>query len=151
MFFCWNTTFTPTHMWSSNSSIKCTSRYSLRVYRRTVTVPMLDHILSEISLRFSSHQNTALLGLYQIPLLLVTKTLEEVTETLKPLERMYSGDLNDSNFVSELYQWYVKWKTPMESMLFLPAYFIPYLTCLLCQHWHSPALTLHLASDILFI
>lgn len=79
-------------------------------YRRTVTIPMLDHILSEIGSRFSSHQKTALLGLYLIPSLLVTKTLEEVTETLKPLEMMYSGDLNDSNFVSELHQWYVKWK-----------------------------------------
>ena len=31
-------------------------------YRRTVTIPMLDHILSEIESRFSAHQKTALLG-----------------------------------------------------------------------------------------
>ena len=59
---------------------------------------------------YSSHQKIALLGLYLIPSLLVTKTLEEVTETLKAVEMMYSADLNDSNFVSELHQWYVKWK-----------------------------------------
>ena len=71
---------------------------------------MLDHILSEIKSRFSAHQKTALLGLYLIPSLLVTKTLEEVTDTLRPVERMYSDDLNDSNFLIEVHQWYLKWE-----------------------------------------
>lgn len=72
-------------------------------YRRTVAIPMLDHILSEINSRFSAHQKTALLGLFLIPSLLVTKTLEVVTDTLRPVERMYSDDLNDSNFLIEVH------------------------------------------------
>ena len=78
-------------------------------YRRTVTIPMLDHILSEIESRFSAHQKTALLGLYLIPSLLVSKTLEEVTDELTQLVKMYAGDLTD-NFFSELHQWYLKWE-----------------------------------------
>ena len=65
--------------------------------------------LSEIESRFSAHQKTALLGLYLIPSLLVSKTLEEVTDELTPLEKMYAGDLTDS-FFRELHQWYLKWE-----------------------------------------
>ena len=74
-----------------------------------VTAPILNHLLSEIESRFNSHQKTALLGLYLISLLLVSKTLKDVTDELRPLEKMYAGDLND-NFFSELHQWYLKWE-----------------------------------------
>ena len=47
-------------------------------YRRTVTIPVLDHLISEMNRRFSEHQKTAFLGLNLIPSILVKKPLCEV-------------------------------------------------------------------------
>ena len=82
-------------------------------YRRTVTIPVLDHLLSEMKSRFSMfsiHQKTALLGLYLIPSIFVTKTFNEIVEKLDPLEKMYASDLKDDTFQNELHLWYVKWE-----------------------------------------
>ena len=78
------------------------------LYRRTATIPILDHLLSEIESRFSSHQKTALLGLYLIPSILINNRLQDVIEKLGPLEKMFSDDLNDGSFSGELHQWYLK-------------------------------------------
>ena len=74
-----------------------------------VTIPVLDHLLSEIESRFSVHQKTALLGLYLIPSIAITKKFEEIVEKLSPLE-MYESDLKYSTFQNELHQWYLKWE-----------------------------------------
>ena len=79
-------------------------------YRRTVTIPVLDHLISEMNRRFSEHQKTALLGLNLIPSILVKKPLCEVESVLLPLESMYTSDLQDDSFKPELHQWYLKWK-----------------------------------------
>ena len=84
-------------------------------YRRTITIPIMDHLLSEIESRFSAHQKTALLGLYLIPSILVTKKFEEIIEDLKPLEEMYASDLKDDTFKNELHQWYLKWEREKKS------------------------------------
>ena len=42
-------------------------------YRRTITVPILDHLLSDLDTHFSIHQRTALYGLFLVPSVLVTK------------------------------------------------------------------------------
>ena len=39
-------------------------------YYRCISIPVLDHLLSEMETRFSSHQQTALLGLSMVPCLL---------------------------------------------------------------------------------
>ena len=36
-------------------------------FRRTISIPVLDHLLSELKSRFGSHQRTALLGLSIVP------------------------------------------------------------------------------------
>ena len=84
----------------------------LNNYRRSVTIPVLDHLLSEIHVksRFSIHQKTALLGLYLIPSIAITKKFEEIVEKLSPLEKMYESDFKDSTFQNELHQWYLKWE-----------------------------------------
>ena len=80
-------------------------------YRRTITIPLLDHMLSEMDRRFSTHQQTAVTGLYLVPAILVTKTLEEATSTLVKLGDMYSNDLpNPSSLQSEIHTWYLKWR-----------------------------------------
>ncbi len=85
-------------------------------YCRTVTTPILDHLISEIQSRFSAHHKTALLGLHLIPLILVTKLFGEIDDTLKPLKDLYVDDLQDeSPFKTELHQWYLKWKAEKEA------------------------------------
>ena len=81
-------------------------------YRRNITIPLVDHILSELASRFSKHQQTAVTGLMLIPSVLVTKTLAEVQSQLAQLRDMYSDDLpSPSSFKSEVHTWYLKWTT----------------------------------------
>ena len=79
-------------------------------YRRTITIPLLDHMLSEMDRRFSTHQQTAVTGLYLVPSVLVSKALVEVKSTLSKLGDMYSNDLPyPSSLQSEIHTWYLKW------------------------------------------
>ena len=78
-------------------------------YRRTVTIPVLDHLLSEMEAQFSTHQETALLGLHLIPSILVTNTVEELEQKIQPVKELYVRDLMDDSFSVELHQWHLKW------------------------------------------
>ena len=44
-------------------------------YRRTITVPILDHLLSDLDTRFSKHQQAALYGPFLVPSVLATKKM----------------------------------------------------------------------------
>lgn len=80
-------------------------------YRRTITIPLLDHMLTEIDRRFSTHQQTAVTGLYLIPSILVNKTLVEVTSKITELGEMYDSDLpSPSSLQSEVHTWYLRWR-----------------------------------------
>ena len=46
-------------------------------YCHSVSIPMLDHLLSEMKTRFTTHQKTALLGLCIVPSVMVTLPDEE--------------------------------------------------------------------------
>lgn len=41
-------------------------------YCRTITIPLLDHLLSEMKSQFGKHQQTALLGLSIVPSVMVS-------------------------------------------------------------------------------
>ena len=47
-------------------------------YNRSISIPLLDHMISEVSSRFSSHTQIALQGMCLIPAVLVKMTKEEV-------------------------------------------------------------------------
>ena len=83
-------------------------------YRCTITIPVSDHLISEIKSRFSKHQKTALLGLHLIPSILVTKPFTEINELLMPLQVLYADDLEEDMIMSELHSWYLKWKEEKE-------------------------------------
>ena len=81
-------------------------------FRRTITVPILDHLLAELNRRFNSHQTTALQGLYLVPSVLVTKDLPSVSKMIMETGEFYAVDLpNVSSLKSEIHNWYTKWKT----------------------------------------
>ena len=76
-------------------------------YRRTITIPLLDHILTEMESRFSKHQQTAVTGLLLVPYVLVIKSLSEATSKIAELGDMYSDDLPSSTSLqSEIH---IKW------------------------------------------
>ena len=61
--------------------------------------------------RFDKHQQTAVQGLYLVPSLLVSKTLEEVSPKIQELGDMYKDDLPfHSSLSCELHCWYMKWR-----------------------------------------
>ena len=80
-------------------------------YCRCISIPVLDHLLSEMESRFSSHQQTALLGLSIVPSVLVSLPTEEYTTKSMQLAKMYNADLPSPDCVeSELHCWQLKWQ-----------------------------------------
>lgn len=80
-------------------------------YRRTITIPVLDHLLVELEKRFDIHQRTALQGFYLVPSLLVEKEMEYVASKILELGTLYEEDLpNPNSLKSELHSWFIKWK-----------------------------------------
>ena len=81
-------------------------------FRRTITVPILDHLLAELDKRFSSHQKTAFQGLYLVPPVLVTEDLGTVSSVVMKVGELYTSDLpNVSCLSGEIHNWYTKWKS----------------------------------------
>ena len=80
-----------------------------------MTIPVIDHLLSEMESRFSAHHKIAFLELHLIPSILVTKAFNELEDVLKPLEALYASDLRDGSFSTELHQWFLKWKKEEET------------------------------------
>ena len=83
----------------------------LEYYRITVTVPLLDHLLSELDTCFSKHQQTALQGLFLVPSVLITKQMGEVSAKVCELGDMFQCDLpHPASLECEFHCWYMKWK-----------------------------------------
>ena len=84
-------------------------------YCRSLSIPLFDHLLSEMRSRFSSHQQTALLGLSLVPSVLVTIPAEEVSTKVGQFVDMYVGDLPSPHcVVSELHCWQMKWQKQLK-------------------------------------
>ena len=80
-------------------------------YRRCISVSMVDHLLSEQHTKFSSHYQTAMLGLSLVPSALVTLPADDVKSNLTKLVDFYTEDVHSSgNVNSELHSWTVEWE-----------------------------------------
>ena len=78
-------------------------------YCRTITVPILDHLLSDLDARFNKHQQTALYGLFLVPSVLATKELEEISPKVCELGDVYEVDLpHRGSLESDLHCWHAK-------------------------------------------
>ena len=81
-------------------------------YRRTITVPILDHLLAELDRRFTSHQKTALQGHYLVPSVLVKEDFQTVSSVVMKVGELYAVDLPDlSSLNAELENWHTKWES----------------------------------------
>lgn len=84
-------------------------------YCRSLSIPLLDHLLSEMRSRFTSHQQKALLGLAIVPSVLVTIPAEDVSTKVSQIVELYIGDLPSPDCVdSELHCWQMKWKQQLK-------------------------------------
>lgn len=80
-------------------------------YCCSVLIPMLDHLLSEMKTCFTTHQKTALLGLYIVPFVMVTLPNEECTSKVSQLADTYQDNLpSPDSILSELQCWQMKWQ-----------------------------------------
>ena len=85
-------------------------------YRRTISIPVLDHLLSELGAQFGSHQRTALQGLCIVPSVAVSLQPDDCASRLKALCDLYEIDLpSPQSFESELNCWLMKWKHELEN------------------------------------
>ena len=91
----------------SNTPADTPSEY----YCRTISIPLLDHLLSEMKSRFSKHQQTALLGLTIVPSVLVSIPPEDLSAKVQELGQLYESDLPSPDCLeSELHSWQLKWR-----------------------------------------
>lgn len=95
----------------SNTPADTPSEY----YCRTITIPFLDHLLVEMTHRFSKHQQTALLGLSIIPSIMISISSEQLHCKVQQLADLYEQDLSSPECLhSELLGWQLKWKKHSE-------------------------------------
>ena len=79
-------------------------------YCRSISIPLLDHLLSEMQSHFSSLNQTALLGLSILPSIIVNLSPHEFAKVHK-FAKMYQNDLLSPHCVSsELDCWNIKWQ-----------------------------------------
>ena len=91
----------------SNVPADSPSEYILR----TMSIPLLDHLLFKMKSRFGKHQKTALLGLSIAPSLLVSLQPDDCCTKVSQLAEMYKGDLPSPECLdSELHCWRLKWQ-----------------------------------------
>ena len=80
-------------------------------YCHSISIPLLDHLLSEMNSRFGKHQQTALLGLSIVPSILITLPAEDCSSKVKQLAELYENDLPSPECIeSEVHSWRIKWQ-----------------------------------------
>ena len=84
-------------------------------FRRTISIPVLDHLLSELRYRFGDQQRAALLCLSIVPSLFVSIESADHMSRFKALSDLYEGDLPSPECLeSELHSWKMKWQKELE-------------------------------------
>ena len=94
-------------MHRSNISADSPTEY----YKRTIAIPILDHLLCELGSRFDNHQQTALQGLSIVPSVIVTLDPDACASRFDAVCDLYESDLpSPETFQSELRGWQIKWQ-----------------------------------------
>lgn len=89
-------------------------------YRRTISIPFLDELLTHLNSRFSNIQQKAIMGMTIVPSVLVDETIP--TSSLSDLLQQYSDDLpNPSSLETEIHLWKCKWSSFSKSLPDTPA------------------------------
>ena len=80
-------------------------------YKRSISIPLLDHMLSELNCRFSSDNQVVLKGMCLVPTVMVTMTKEKTQKRANSLVEMYKTDFPSTNGIDgKILCWYLKWE-----------------------------------------
>ena len=80
-------------------------------YRRCITIPMIDHFLTDMKSRFSPHHRVALLGLSLVPSALVSLSADNIKANVAGLVAQYQHDLRSPRSVAtQVHSWKLKWE-----------------------------------------
>ena len=94
-------------------------------YKRTITIPFLDQLISHLNSRFSDIQQKAIMGMKIVPSVLMDNSLS--ASSTQDLVEYYKEDLpSPSSLDVELHLWKCKWRsfsqplpdTPVEALAF---------------------------------
>ena len=78
-------------------------------YRRAITIPFLDEMLTHLDHRFSEIQRKAMAALWVVPVVLMSCNVNE--SQIKDLVEMYGEDMpSPASFRQELLLWKCKWR-----------------------------------------
>ena len=78
-------------------------------YKRVISIPVVDHLLSELRGRFDRHQRRALLGLCLVPSLYVSLQSADCTFRVKEPAELYEEDPTSRDCLEiELHIWKIK-------------------------------------------
>ena len=78
---------------------------------RTITIPLVDHLISQLSSRFTQHHKSALSGLSLVPSAMTQMSNEVFNENISKLSDLYSIDLpSPGSMSSEVECWKLKWE-----------------------------------------
>ena len=119
---------------------------------RTVTIPVIDHLLSEMKSRFGSHQKMALLGLSLVPSLLVSLEPDQCASRVEELADLYESDLPSPECLeSELHSWQTKWQRQLNDHgeNSLPSAYLEACQLNVSQHQHPDKDPQYSSSDFL--
>ena len=104
---------------------------SVSYYRRTLTIPFLDQLVTEMNARFSNAQQKAILGLSLVPAAISNEWKEKAQELME----FYREDLPDpESFLVEFHCWELKWKNYTGEKPKDPQETLPHTDCALFQN-----------------
>ena len=88
-----------------------------KYFRRCISLPLVDCMLTDLESRLSSHHRVVLLGLCLVPShsVLVKLPKAEVKTNLAKLTEQYNEDLpSAASMSSQLHSWRIKWRARMK-------------------------------------
>ena len=108
-------------------------------YKRSITIPLLDHLLSQLQSRFSNDQQLVVRGLSLVPAIMMESDASWKKHVVD-LATVYEGDLPSvDNIDMEIVCWETKWKDhvgelpskPKETLLYCDYNYFPNIHTLL--------------------
>ena len=83
----------------------------LEYYKCALSIPLLDHLLSELDSRFNDTRERVIKFMSLMPSTMLTKECSDIQEDLKEMVSLYSDNLPcESTLATELHCWRVKWE-----------------------------------------
>ena len=91
-------------------------------YRAVITIPFVDHLVTELETRFSQHQKTVISASSLVPKILLTKDLEQHLRGCQDVFTLYRDLLpSPESLEAEIHTWLIFWKVKCLSLKDIPS------------------------------